>query len=40
MFNDEHLARRLPRLPEFLDLTTTYDPTGKFSNAFIEALQP
>ena len=35
MFNDEDLARRFPRLPEFLDLTTTYDPTGKFSNAFI-----
>ena len=21
-----------PRLPDFLELTTTYDPTGKFSN--------
>jgi alditol oxidase len=40
VFNDELLARRFPRLPEFLELTTTYDPTGKFSNAFIEALQP
>ena len=35
-FNDEALARRFPRLPEFLDLATTYDPTGKFSNAFID----
>jgi alditol oxidase len=33
--NDELLARRFPRLPDFLELTTTYDPTGKFSNAFI-----
>jgi len=39
VLNDEHLARRFPRLPEFLELTTTYDPMGKFSNAFIEALQ-
>ena len=36
VFNDEDLARRFPRLPEFLELTTTYDPTGKFSNAFID----
>jgi len=36
VLNDEQLARRFPRLPEFLDLTTTYDPTGKFSNAFID----
>jgi xylitol oxidase len=35
-FNDEDLARRFPRLPEFLDLASTYDPTGKFSNAFID----
>jgi alditol oxidase len=40
MLNGELLARRFPRLTEFLELTTTYDPTGKFSNAFIEALQP
>ena len=39
VFNEEHLARRFPRLPEFLELTTTYDPMGKFSNAFIEALR-
>jgi alditol oxidase len=39
VFNDEHLARRFPRLPAFLELTTTYDPMGKFSNAYIEALQ-
>jgi hypothetical protein len=25
-----------PRLPDFLELRTTYDPTGKFSNAFID----
>ena len=36
VFNDEDLARRFPRLPEFLDLASTYDPTGKFSNAFID----
>jgi xylitol oxidase len=36
VFNDDDLARRFPRLPDFLELTTTYDPTGKFSNAFIE----
>jgi len=35
-FNSEDLARRFPRLPDFLELTTTYDPTGKFSNAFID----
>jgi xylitol oxidase len=35
-FNTEDLARRFPRLPDFLELTTTYDPTGKFSNPFIE----
>jgi xylitol oxidase len=34
-FNDEDLARRFPRLPDFLELRTTYDPTGKFTNAFI-----
>jgi hypothetical protein len=34
-FNDEALARRFPRLPDFLDLRTTYDPRGKFSNPFI-----
>ena len=36
VFNDDDLARRFPRLPDFLELTTTYDLTGKFSNAFIE----
>jgi alditol oxidase len=36
--NDDDLARRFPRLPDFLELATTYDPTGKFTNAFIEAL--
>jgi alditol oxidase len=36
--NREDLARRFPRLPDFLELTTTYDPPGKFSNAFIEGL--
>jgi alditol oxidase len=39
VLNDEHLARRFPRLPAFLELATTYDPMGKFSNPFIEALQ-
>jgi alditol oxidase len=36
VFDDENLARRFPRLPDFLDLTTTYDPTGKFTNAFLD----
>jgi alditol oxidase len=36
MFNDDDLARRFPRLPDFLELRMTHDPTGKFSNAFIE----
>ena len=35
-FNNEDLAGRFPRLPDFLELTRTYDPTGKFSNAFID----
>ena len=35
-FKSKDLARRFPRLPDFLELTTTYDPTGKFSNAFID----
>jgi alditol oxidase len=35
-FKNEDLARRFPRLPDFLELTRTYDPTGKFSNAFID----
>jgi hypothetical protein len=35
-FNDDDLARRLPRLPDFLELRTTYDPRGKFTNAFID----
>jgi alditol oxidase len=36
VFNDDDLARRFPLLPDFLELTTRYDPTGKFSNAFID----
>jgi len=36
-FKREDLARRFPRLPDFLELTRTYDPTGKFSNAFIDS---
>jgi alditol oxidase len=36
VFDDEDLARRFPRLPDFLELATTYDPTGKFTNAFID----
>ena len=35
VFDDDDLVRRFPRLPDFLDLTAAYDPTGKFSNAFI-----
>jgi xylitol oxidase len=35
-FNDDDLARRFPRLPDFLELRATYDPTGKFTNAFID----
>jgi xylitol oxidase len=35
---DDALARRFPRLPDFLGLRTTYDPTGKFSNAFLSRL--
>jgi xylitol oxidase len=35
-FNDDDLARRFPRLPDFLELRTTYDPTAKFTNAFID----
>jgi xylitol oxidase len=37
-FTDDAVAGRFPRLPDFLDLRTTYDPTGKFSNAFIDGL--
>ena len=36
VLNDDDLARRFPRLPDFLELPTTYDPTGKFTNAFID----
>ena len=36
LFTAEDLARRFPRLADFLELTTTYDPTGKFTNAFID----
>lgn len=32
------LSRRFPRLPEFLELVATYDPTGKLSNAFIDRI--
>ena len=35
MFDSEDLARCFPRLPDFLELAKTYDPTGKFSNGFI-----
>jgi xylitol oxidase len=35
-FNDDDIARRFPRLPDFLALTSAYDPTGKFTNAFID----
>ena len=35
-FNDGDLARRFPRLQDFLDLRATYDPTDKFTNAFID----
>ena len=34
--NSEDLARRFPRLPDFLELTRTYDPAGKFSNGLID----
>ena len=36
VFDDDDLVRRFPRLLDFLDLTAAYDPTGKFSNAFIQ----
>src|SRR4029450_5374078 len=38
----EDLARRFPRLPAFVGLTRTYDPTGTFSNPFLErsAIRP
>jgi alditol oxidase len=39
-FTAEDLARRFPRLPEFVDLTQTYDPTGTFSNPFLERCHP
>jgi xylitol oxidase len=35
-FNDHDLARCFPRLPDLLELRTTYDPTGKFTNGFID----
>ena len=35
-FNDNDLARRFPRLPDFLELRAAYDPTGKFTNRFID----
>jgi xylitol oxidase len=34
----DELAQRFPRLPDFLDVARTYDPTGKFSNPFMEWL--
>ena len=37
-FGGDDLARRFPLLPGFLELTTTYDPTGKFSNAFLDRI--
>ena len=42
VFTAEDLARRFPRLPDFVDLTRTYDPTGAFSNPFLEraAIHP
>jgi xylitol oxidase len=42
MFTAEDLARRFPRMPDFVDLTRTYDPTGTFSNPFLErgAIRP
>ena len=36
VLSDEDLVRRFPRLPDFRELMKAYDPTGKFSNAFIE----
>jgi xylitol oxidase len=38
VLNDEDLAGRFPRLPDFCELAKTYDPEGKFSNAFIERI--
>ena len=42
VFTAEDLARRFPRMPDFVDLTRTYDPTGTFSNPFLEraAIRP
>jgi xylitol oxidase len=42
VFTAEELARRFPRLPAFVDLTRIYDPTGTFSNPFLEssAIRP
>jgi len=42
VFTAEDLALRFPRLPDFVDLTRTYDPTGTFSNPFLErgAIRP
>ena len=33
------LRRRLPKYDDFLALVSTYDPTGKFSNPFLEGLR-
>jgi xylitol oxidase len=38
VLSDEDLAGRFPRLPDFCELAKTYDPEGKFSNAFIERI--
>jgi xylitol oxidase len=38
VLDDVDLSRRFPRLAEFYELMTTYDPTGKFSNAFIDRI--
>ena len=38
VLSDEDLARRFPRLPDFREPTKTYDPTGKFSNSFLERI--
>ena len=38
VFDNQDLARRFPRLPDFLGLAKTYDPTGKFSNDFIDGI--
>ncbi len=34
------LAARFPRLPDFIDLVSLYDPTAKFNNPFLDRLRP